>query len=292
MVSRLTALMAVILAAGVGALGDIMLSRDVGDYVLWYGPDYPFAASAPLLSQANLAIGNLECALTGDQVVHTYTMPYTFLAPPSFGGSLPMGGIDVVSLANNHADDGGRRGLRDTMAALTGYGVQYVGAGRNWAESRQPRIIFVNGWRVAFLAYCDKDVMTPTATEAGANSLDPVGLAESEIRAAHRIADLVIVMVHWGRENWDQPTLRQRRLASRMVRVGADVVIGSHPHRLQPVISYCGRTIAYSLGNFVFDNHVWEQQWTEVLWITVQPNHAQSVVQYPYRIVDCQPQPY
>jgi poly-gamma-glutamate synthesis protein (capsule biosynthesis protein) len=269
-----------------------MLSRDVGIYLTWYGLDYPFAQVSDLLGRADLAIGTLECALTGEEVTQTYTAPYIFLSPPSFAASLALGGIDVVTLANNHADDGGREGVLSTMAALDRHGIHHVGAGRDWAESRQPRIILVNGWRVAFLAYSDRPTTSPTETEPGANRLDPEGLAESEIRAASELADLVIVMVHWGEENWTEPTLRQRRLAHRMVRVGADMVIGSHPHRLQPVVTYSGATIAYSLGNFVFDDHIWEQQWTEVLWIAVDPDGTQSLTHYPCRIVDCQPRPY
>ena len=148
------------------------------------------------------------------------------------------------------------------------------------------------GWRIAFLAYSDKATTPPTETEAGVNTLDPVGLAQSEIRAAKREADLVIVMVHWGRENYTTPTTRQREIARRMVQMGADMVIGAHPHVLQPVVAYRGATIAYSLGNFVFDNHIYAQQWTAALWIEVSPDGTQSRSTYPCRIVACQPRLY
>jgi poly-gamma-glutamate capsule biosynthesis protein CapA/YwtB (metallophosphatase superfamily) len=246
------------------AVGDIMLGRSVGDRILANGPEAVFSGVQSALDPADILVGNLECVLT--ERAQSEHKAYTLKAPPAAAEALSLAGFDVLSLANNHALDYGFAGLQDTQANLGQYGIATVGAGLDSEAAHTPLIISRNGLRLAFLAYVDVipelsgyDLRSWIATS------DSPGIAwadlariKADVTAARRDADLVIVLLHGGIEISEfitNITNAQREQAHAAIDAGAAVVIGSHTHVLQQIERYHGGLIAYSLGNFVFDQY-------------------------------------
>lgn len=233
--------------------GDIMLSRGVGARMAAKGDwTHPFHKVAEMLRSADLTFANLECPISdaGRERGHLYS----FRADPRALEGLLFAGFDVVSLANNHAYDWGPEALLDTIQRLDKAGIRAVGAGANDREAHYPVVVDLEGVRVAFLAYVS---IEPRAASAGAEKpgvawLDPEQVL-ADIRFARPLADILVVSPHWGIEYAPKPELWQVELARRMIDAGADFVVGHHPHVVQPFEEYAGGWIAYSLGNFVFD---------------------------------------
>lgn len=276
-------------------VGDVMLARSVGKKIATLGVDYPFSKTGYILSSADIAFCNLEGALTGDRITGS-SKAFIFCSPPSFGESLQKGGIDIVSLANNHANDCGTKGLIETIETLEKLGIKYVGAGRNYQEARSLRIIEVKGKKIGFLAYTDLSnvglsAASATTTRPGVASVKTEAVFE-EVRTAKKKVDLLVVSFHWGVEyQIGEPNARQRNLAYRCIDEGADIIVGHHPHVLQKVEVYQGKTIAYTLGNFVFDNHRPSRARTMILWIDWEPlTGKQKIKEIPSYIRQCRPE--
>jgi poly-gamma-glutamate synthesis protein (capsule biosynthesis protein) len=166
-------------------------------------------------------------------------------------------GIDVVSLANNHSLDFGRPALLDTLRYVRRAGIEPVGGGPDLTAARRPAILELGGLRVAFLGYSD---VRPPGFDAAAGVPGAAPAFEhligADVRAAKRKADLAVVYFHWGIERSRTPSGRQHALAAAALNAGATVVLGAHPHVLQPVSAVPGRRlVAWSLGNFVFAAH-------------------------------------
>ena len=231
--------------------GDIMLDNGPG-HLITSGVD-PLAAVAAVLRDADLVIGNLECAITRQG--RAEDKPYTFKGPPS---ALPLlkQYFSAVSLANNHSRDWGVTGFADELTLLDEAGLRYFGGGRNEKEARQPLILTSRGKRIAFLGYND---YPPERFAAGRNRPGIAWLKErdavADIRAARERdrADFVLLFLHWGYELDEAPLPEQKTLARRLIDAGADAVVGAHPHVTQGVEWYQGRPIVYSLGNLLFD---------------------------------------
>lgn len=241
------------------AVGDIMLARSIG-WRLVHAKHYtPFGSVAEALSSADIALGNLECAIgTGGAPARK---GYTFRAPPAAADALADAGFDLVSLANNHSLDYGAATLTQTLGLLDERGIAHVGAGANDALAEAPTVREVGGLRLAFLAYVDVPVERggfDTARWRAKADRPGVAWAEADaiataVAAARAKADLVIVLLHTGYEGQSATNKHQRAMARAAVDAGAALVIGAHPHVLQGVEQYHGGVIAYSLGNFVFD---------------------------------------
>jgi len=233
--------------------GDVMLSRGVGARMEsekdW---TFPFLKIAETFAAADLAFANLECPVSdrGRNLHHLYS----FRADPEAMEGLNRTGFDVVSMANNHAYDWGPAALLDTLERLRGAGIRPVGAGANDLEAHYPVLMDLGDVRLAFLAYVDIDPKEATAAPGrpGVAWLEEERVL-ADIRFARPLADLVIVSLHWGIEYASQPQRQQVELAHRIIDAGADLIVGSHPHVVQPLEEYQGRWIAYSLGNFIFD---------------------------------------
>jgi len=234
-------------------VGDVMLSRGVGAK-MQAGNDWthPFQKIADTLAAADLTFANLECPIS-DEGRNRHHL-YSFRADPRAIDGLKYAGFDVVSVANNHMYDWGPDALVDTVRRLREVGIRPVGAGANDLEAHYPVLIDLGGLRLAFLAYVDVEPKLATAApdRPGVAWLEPERVL-ADIRFARPLADVVIVSLHWGIEYASQPTRQQVDLAHQMIDSGADLIIGSHPHVVQPVEEYNGRWIAYSLGNFIFD---------------------------------------
>jgi poly-gamma-glutamate synthesis protein (capsule biosynthesis protein) len=187
-----------------------------------------------------------------------------FNAPPEVVAALVRAGVDAVSVANNHAFDQGRTGFEETLRRLEQGGLRAIGAGPE-GDPAGPVRIEANGLAVAFLGYAhffnqDGNVCPPPSAARAprcvqAAALDRARILE-DVRAAAAQADAVVVSLHWGVEYEPQPRAQDVELAHDLVDAGALVVIGHHPHVLQPIELYRGAdgrvgVIAYSLGNFV-----------------------------------------
>ena len=238
--------------ASVAAVGDIMLGGSAAPYMK---PDhgYAFAATQHLLRGADLAIGNLETALT-ERHNDWIDKQFRFRNPPAGAGALAAAGFDLVSLANNHSMDFGPEGLADTLAALEAAGVRAHGAGMDRDAARTPRILTLpNGLTLAFLAYSNTFPQEFWATSTSPGTA--FGRREhvvADVKAARRRADRVVVSFHWGREKATSLREYQPMLAHAAIDAGASLVLGHHPHILQGVERYNGGLVFYSLGNFAF----------------------------------------
>lgn len=209
----------------------------------------------PYLATADLAMVNLETAITtrGSE----QPKKFHFRAPATALDAVAGAGVDVVTMANNHAVDYGPRGLDDTLAARAASPVPVVGLGRDRADALEPAVLTARGVRVAFLGATqvpDWTLATWSATpsRAGvASASDPARLAEA-VKRARAQADVVVVYLHWGTDYTGCPNPLQRRTAAALSKAGADVVVGTHAHRVQGA-GWLGETyVGYGLGNFVW----------------------------------------
>ena len=228
---------------------------------------------APVLRDADLTMVNLETAITTrGTAAHKQ---FTFRAPPVLLTRLLAAGVDVVTAANNHGRDYGQVGLDDTLAAEKTTGMPIVGIGANAREAFAPFRVTIRGVRVSVLAatqVLDAELAsswTATDTHPGlASAQDPSRLLAA-VRAARKTSDLVVVYLHWGTELVTCPTERQRSIAAALRDAGADVIVGSHAHRLLGAGRLGNAYVDYGLGNFIFSTGGGPGATTGVLKLTV-----------------------
>jgi poly-gamma-glutamate capsule biosynthesis protein CapA/YwtB (metallophosphatase superfamily) len=233
------------------AVGDLMLARDLVTLMDRYGTTYPFEHVAPVLSDADITVANLEGTFTDRGTAAD--KKYVFRTPPRDAAGLALAGIDVVSLANNHALDYGPEGLRDTIATLDAAGIAHCGAGKDDAVARRPAFLEARGLRVAFLSYTATPGAVAAASDVAGVAWGDADTIREDVRRAAEQADVVVVLLHAGNEYADEPSDTLRLLAQAAVEAGATLVLGHHPHVLQRWESRGPSFVAYSLGNFVFD---------------------------------------
>jgi poly-gamma-glutamate capsule biosynthesis protein CapA/YwtB (metallophosphatase superfamily) len=204
------------------------------------------------LGGADVTVVNLESPITtgGTRI----PKPYNFRMRPRFLSALTAGGIDIVSIANNHIYDYGPRGLLDTISYLDSVGVRHVGAGRNSLEAHRPVIDTIRGRDMAFFAYYGG------GEAPGAGKSFP-GVARRDLAQIcvdirnlknERMSPYIVVILHWGTERATSPDRAQIAFAHALIDSGADAVVGHHTHVLQGIERYGRGVIVYSLGNFVF----------------------------------------
>ena len=232
--------------------GDVMLTRGVGRAIAAAGDhSLPFRQIAPVLQSADIAFVNLESPFS-DKGKRTRD-GLIFNADPANIAGLILAGVDVASTANNHSRDAGAHGVEFTYKWLGAHGIQPVGSGASAVEVHRGVIVERHGVRFGFLAY--------TYDQQNGNWHDIDGrVADIDIGAMRRdVADLalrcnvVIVSMHNGIEYQEHPNQSQRSFAHMAIDAGATLVIGHHPHVVQPFEYYRNGLIFYSLGNFVFD---------------------------------------
>ncbi len=236
----------------VAIVGDVLLDRGVKAALERRSLDELLSDVAPVLRDADIAVGNLECALSTRGL--RSAKPFSFRGDPAHAASLARAGFDAMSLANNHSLDYGRVALSDTIAALESAGIAAIGAGPTRSAAMRARVIERKGVRIALLGYCAMyvEATTPRADAVTISEADLEAFLQ-EIRAARSVSDVVVVLPHWGREWSPLPNETQERLAAAFVEAGATIVAGAHPHVLQPIERRGASLIAWSLGNFVFD---------------------------------------
>ncbi|MCX6764218.1 MAG: CapA family protein [Candidatus Nealsonbacteria bacterium] len=240
------------------AVGDIMLDRGVEYIIKKEGKNdfkFPFLKIADELKKADLLIGNLEGPISnrGEKIGSIYSFRMNLEAI----NGLEYAGFDVLSLANNHALDYGRVALEDTMNLLKQNGIEYTGAGFDEKEVFSVKIKEVKGIKIGFLAFTDfgSKFWKPGTSTSGVAffNREDFEKIEKKINEAKKNADILIVSLHSGTEYSKNPTNFQKEFSRTCIDGGADLILGHHPHVSQPVEQYKNGWIAYSLGNFIFD---------------------------------------
>lgn len=215
---------------------------------------------------------------------------FTFRLPPSRVNILQEMGVDMVTLANNHALDFGVEALLDTCTTLDDAGILRVGAGADLEEAKRFQTVELQGKTIGFLGATR--VIPVYEWNAGASTpgmfttYDP-SLLLQEIQAAKKICDYVVVYVHWGVEKSTIPEDYQRTMGRQYIDAGADLVIGAHPHVLQEIEYYQGKPIVYSLGNFVFGSSIPQTMLLEVTLTEAEDSGAQSPLEAELRMIPC-----
>jgi len=247
----------------IAAVGDVMMPESIQSVVVkdTRGYDLLFEKITPDLSTADITFANLETAVDHKAGVSGYPR---FNARPELLASLKKAGVNIVSVANNHVMDMGSDGLKRTLDNIESTGLVFIGAGRTKAEAAKIKFLLTRGVNVAFLAYTYgtnqrlplRSPDAPGVNILGIDSKTDLARATACVRQARASADLVVVSLHWGNEYATSPTAWQRRVASELIEAGADIILGHHPHVLQPIKSYIARDnrmglIVYSLGNFI-----------------------------------------
>lgn len=249
-------------------------------------PATALSPATSTLAAADVAIVNLETSVgTGGRP--DPNKRYTFQAPPTALTALAGAGIDVATMANNHALDFGPDALTGTLGAIetartADPPIAVVGIGRDIEEAFRPAFIDVDGTVVATIgaSIADKDsTADPTGHWAAAadspgtaDAIDPKWLLRS-VRRTDRSADVVVVYMHWGIQGQRCPDDSQRSLAVDLVAAGADIVVGSHAHRLQGDGHLGDGYVAYGLGNYAWYTQSSEEaSTTGVLTLTARPS--------------------
>jgi poly-gamma-glutamate synthesis protein (capsule biosynthesis protein) len=234
--------------------GDVMFSRAVRREILGeHDSSLPFRKIAPLLEAADITFVNLESPFSDEG-------PYlegglVFHAAPQMIEGLKLAGVNIASTANNHARDCGGHGVEFTIKWLRSHGIRPVGSAESEPAAHAGVVMARNGVRFGFLGYTyDQKNGNWKDLDARIALADPQVMAR-DVAALRKRCDVVIVSMHNGVEYQARPSAAQIAFAHAAIEAGAKLVIGHHPHVVQPSEKYRGGLIYYSLGNFVFDQY-------------------------------------
>ncbi|MBB5281782.1 CapA family protein [Pacificimonas flava] len=214
-----------------------------------------------LIKISDFTMANLETPVCESSNAIIKSGP-TIRALPESLVSLSEAGFGGVCLANNHIFDHGREGLSQTLAALDKYGIRYSGAGLDRSSAEAPVRLHLAGRQVSIFSFAEREFNVSEDGEAGAALLEPLRMAPLLLQE-RRTADAVLVCVHGGNEYFPFPRPGFRKLCQFLVDMGADAVIGHHPHVPGPYEIYRGKPIVYSLGNLIFDHKQPPKEWCE-----------------------------
>ncbi len=243
--------------AEIAFVGDILLARGVEKKIEKFGDKYPFEKVKNILVNADLTFGNLENPLTDE--CRKLEKKYSFQAKAKYSKILKSAGFDVLSLANNHSLDCGQVGLFNTFRNLKSQNVKWIGAGKTNLEAQSPIFFEIKNVKIGFIGFTDVLPQSKAKKPSNVALVSSSNIAK-KITLMKQKTDVVIVSIHWGTEYNSHPNEAQIELANEIIKAGADVVIGHHPHVLQGFqitedsINQKKTLIAYSLGNFVFDS--------------------------------------
>jgi poly-gamma-glutamate synthesis protein (capsule biosynthesis protein) len=257
-----------------------------------YNPCFEFIA--PIIKKADLAVANLELTLPGKP---PYTGYPTFKSPDTLASAIRNAGFDLLLTANNHSNDAGLPGIINTLKTLENNGFYYTGSFANATEKSAyyPLIVYKNDFKLAFLNYTYSTNGIPTKEPSIVNLIDTNSIQQDLTAAKAMNPDFIIVVMHWGNEYQTTEHPAQRDLARKMSAWGADLIIGAHPHVVQPVKKENDITwTAYSLGNFISNQRKPNTDGGIIIEVTLTKQHAQTQltnIQYIPTWVWLQPRP-
>ena len=268
--------------------GDVILTRGVADVARRKrDPSSPLSGVAELFSKADIAFVNLESPFWDKKPYGNSEL--IFRAEPQMIAALKRAGIDVVSTANNHARDCYEQGVGFTLSWLKENGIAVAGSGENAVAAHAGAVLERNGWRFGYLGYTfDQSNGNHFDIDPRIAMLDAVRM-RLDVAMMKRHAEVVIVSMHAGAEYWTRQHPIQIAFAHAAIEAGAKVVVGHHPHVVQPVERYRDGVIFYSLGNLVFDQQRKETREglvAEVVFFGVEPLRYKLI---PVDIVDTVP---
>lgn len=246
---------ALVVSTTITFTGDILLDRGVRQEIEARGSESLFTSGVDsVLRASTLVVGNLECPAT---TIKAPTFKrYIFRAEPEWLDVLRNHGFTHLNLANNHSVDQGRRGLEDTHRQVIAHGMTPIGADSTQAAAAQPVLLTEaprKVWLIASLRMAlENFAWLPDRWSVSQDDDEALVKRVADLRRADSTA-VIIVSPHWGWEHHLEPVGQQRVLAHRLIDAGADLLIGHHTHTLQTIENYRGRSIYYSLGNFIFD---------------------------------------
>jgi len=219
------------------SFGDLLLDRYIKKAIDKNGPDYPFLNIKRFLAGSDLTLANLEGSFTDFRPRPLNPNNTSFTFDPKLAPMLKESGFNIVNLANNHVQDFGRAGSEQSRAYLDQAKIDHFGDFYN----EGPAVVEeIRGIKIAFIGYSEFGDAAIAGTIA-------------KIKDARSKADFVVAYAHWGIEYQTDFWIGSQEKGRQFIDAGADVVLGSHPHVIQPVEIYKGKPIFYSLGNFVFD---------------------------------------
>lgn len=245
-------------------VGDIMghdsqieSAKVVPDSLYDYEPCFQYVE--PYLEDADLAVGNLEVTLPGKPPYKGYPQ---FRSPEDLALAVRFSGFDMLVTANNHSNDSGSDGVINTIQVLDKYDFYHTGTFQNQAErdAYYPLIVYRGSFKLVFLNYTYGTNGLNTRPPSVVNLIDEEQIETDMAVARAMQADAIIVVMHWGAEYQRNENSEQRDLAQKLFKWGADLVIGAHPHVVQPIKEQLIKqadgsekkvVVAYSLGNFI-----------------------------------------
>jgi len=236
--------------------GDVMMTSYFKNYIDSNGVDYMWEDVSDLIKSADYGVFNLETSvsLRGSD---TKPKGYGFRSEPFTLEGLKNAGIDMVSIANNHVMDYGREAFSDTLTSLDEYGIEHIGAGESLNDASKINYQEINGIQVGFLGASEilgYESNKATDEKSGVFYLNRNNLSDikSIINEAKSKCDVIVLVLHWDREYYDNPKEETIKMAHELIDSGADIIIGHHPHVLQGIEYYNDGIIYYSTGNFNF----------------------------------------
>ena len=232
-------------------VGDVMTGMRLRHRISRFGPNYVSAWVKPLLDRASVLVGNLEGPFAAQAELKDTTRNFSYKVDPRSAVVLRRAGFQAMTIANNHIMDCGRKGVRETLAALDEQGIAAIGGGLDESCAHMPAIFGTRGGRIGLLGYY-WNRRTAARAKLPGSARDLPDLVERDIGRLRPHVDRVAVTVHWGVPYEREPLAEDRLKARHFIDCGADIVIGHHPHIIQPLEIYRGRPIFYSVGNFTF----------------------------------------
>lgn len=242
-------------------VGDVMLGRLVNE-ILWKKPPaYPWGDNLPIFWDADIRICNLECVISDRGTPWTITPKvFHFRSDAKNVETLKIAGINVVSLANNHALDYGYQALFDMLKIFDNAGIHRAGAGINFDEASRPALFEKGGTKIGFIAITDNEPEWEATVESPGVFYVPIDIHDDRakrlfeiVRQTKKETDLLIVSAHWG-PNWDyRPQPEHISFGHSLIDAGADIIFGHSCHVFQGIEIYKGRPIIYSAGDFIDD---------------------------------------
>ena len=245
------------------AVGDIMFGDSpqvfgfgVASMIRSHGPQHPFRHVRQMLRDAEVVVGNLETVIATAPPESAFA-DRVYRGHPGSVDGLADAGFDVVSVCTNHMMQHGQSAFEECVGLLSAHGLEVVGAECPAHAVTNLSVLERNGLRLGFLGYNFRPIQYFTAPPAW--RAPDAELIAADLARVRDSVDVLIVSLHWGDEFIEHPAPAQVALAHQLVDAGADVILGHHPHIVQGVERYRGAVIAYSLGNFIYD------QWQERL---------------------------